>query len=162
MKAIHPAHAPASSLGEYQNRAWVTRKGIKVDRIGSAWLIRRFVDPAARFLFVDPQQYRHAERELRFDMFEGEFTHQGELCTFEVLVRHFGLDEAAIAAVAEVVHDIDLKESKFQRPEAAGIAPLIDGIALRHSDDMRRLEEGAVLFDSLYAQMKSRYGGGAQ
>jgi hypothetical protein len=155
MKGMGQAQAPSEGAGEYQGRVWVTRKGIKVDRIGSAWLIRRFIDPAARFEFVEPQQYRHAERELRFDMFEGEFTHQGELCTFEVLLRFFGLDDAALTAVAEVVHDIDLKEVRFGRPETAGIAPLIDGIALLHADDARRLEEGGKLFEALYARFES-------
>jgi hypothetical protein len=147
--------AATTAAGEYQGRTWVTRKGIKVDRIGSGWLIRRFIDPAARFVFVDPQQYRHAERELRFDMFEGEFTHQGEMCTFEVLVRFFGLEDKALEAMAEVVHDIDLKDSRFQRQEAAGLAPLIEGIALLYADDARRLEEGSKLFEALYARFQT-------
>jgi hypothetical protein len=152
MKGMGQAQAPTGGAGEYQGRVWVTRKGIKVDRIGSAWLIRRFIDPAARFEFIDPQQYRHAERELRFDMFEGEFTHQGEFCTFEVLVRFFGLGDPALAALAEVVHDIDLKETRFGRPETAGIAPLIDGVALLYADDARRLDEGGKIFEALYAR----------
>jgi len=137
---------------EYHGRTWVTRKGVKVDRMASAWLIRRFIDPAAKFVFVDPASYQHRDQELRFDMFEGEFTHQGDLCTFEVLVRFLGTEDPALQAVGEVVHDIDLKEARYQRPETAGIAPLIDGIALRHADDSRRLEEGATIFDALYAQ----------
>jgi hypothetical protein len=155
MKSMQPAQAPAGATSEYQGRTWVTRKGIKVDRIGSAWLIRRFIDPAARFAFVDSQQYRHAERELRFDMFEGEFTHQGELCTFEVLLRFFHLEDAALHALSEVVHDIDFKEARFERPETAGIAPLIDGIAMLYADDARRLEEGGKLFEALYARFQA-------
>jgi hypothetical protein len=155
-----PPPGASGPPAEFKARTWVTRKGVKVDRIGSAWLIRRFIDPAARFVLVDPATYRHAEREIRFDMFEGEFTHQGDLCTFEVLVRFLGSGDAALAAVAEIVHDIDLKEAKFQRPEVAGISLLIDGIAARHADDLRRLEEGSTIFESLYSQMQCRAKGG--
>jgi hypothetical protein len=149
--------APAYNAG-YKARTWVTRKGVKVDRIGSAWLIRRFIDPDARFVFVDPENYRHREREIRFDMFEGEFTHQGDLCTFEVLVRLLGEGDAALSAVAEVVHDIDLKESKYQRPETAGISLLINGIGSLHADDLRRIQEGSIIFEALYAQMQTQHG----
>jgi hypothetical protein len=147
-----PSGSPAAATAGYKGRTWVTRKGVKVDRIASAWLIRRFVDPAAKFVFVDPSTYTHRDREIRFDMFEGEFTHVGDLCTFEVLVRFLGVQDAALDAVAEVVHDIDLKDARFQRPETAGIAPLIAGIALRHAGDARRLEEGTTIFEALYAQ----------
>lgn len=140
----------------WKGRTWVTRRGVKVDRIASAWLIRRFIDPAAKFVFADPQTYRHSHPEIRFDMFEGEFTHDGESCTFEVLLRFTGITDPALAAVAEVVHDIDLRDGKYQRPETAGVGLLIDGIALRHSGDMRRLEDGAILFEALYAQMRSQ------
>jgi hypothetical protein len=146
------ASGTAAATREYHGRTWVTRKGVKVDRMASAWLIRRFIDPAAKFVFVDPANYQHRDQELRFDMFEGEFTHEGELCTFEVLTKLVGAEDTALQAIGEVVHDIDLKEARYQRPETAGIAPLIDGIALRHSDDARRLEEGATIFDALYAQ----------
>src|SRR5262249_31382279 len=139
-KVLHLGReAPAAAENEYRGRVWVTRRGIKVDRIGSAWLIRRFIDPAARFVFADPSSYRPAPGELRFDMFEGEFTHEGELCSFEVLLRLTGANDPALAAVAEIVHDIDLKDSRYQRPETAGISALIDGIAAQHSDDVRRL-----------------------
>lgn len=147
-----PAPPGAPAAGEYSARTWVTRQGVKVDRIASAWLIRRFIDPAARFVFVDPQQYQHGDREIRFDMFEAEFTHEGGLCTFEVLLRLVGQPDAALAAVGEVVHDIDLKDGQYQRPETAGIALLIDGLARRHGDDLRRMDEGATIFESLYAQ----------
>jgi hypothetical protein len=155
-----PRQAPvAGSPAAYKARTWVTRRGVKVDRIGSAWLIRRFIDPDAKFVFVDPENYRHDEREIRFDMFEGEFTHQGDLCTFEVLVRLLGEADAALAAVAEVVHDIDLKETTYLRPETAGISLLINGIAVRHADDLRRIQEGSIIFDALYAQMQAQHGG---
>jgi hypothetical protein len=134
-------------------RCWVTRRGLKVDRISSVWLVRRFVDPQAEFRFVDPDAYIHTAGELRFDMFEGEFTHDGDQCTFEVLLGWTGLDDPALRALAEVIHDIDLKDAKFARPETAGVAAMIDGLVLRHGDDARRLEEGAVLLDALYARL---------
>ena len=149
----HPA--AKTLIVDLRGRTWVTRTGIMVDRIASAWLIRRLIDPAAQFTFVDPEEYTHKDTEIRFDMFDGEFTHEGDLCTFEVLLIKSGHDDPALQAVAELVHDIDLKDGKYQRPEASGIAPLIEGIALRHADDMRRLEEGTVLFESLYARFRS-------
>jgi len=152
-----PAAKPG--LGELKGRPWVTRRGIKVDRIGSAWFVRRFLDPDARFLFVDPAGYAHSPGHIRFDMFEGEFTHDGDLCTFEVLLRWSGIEDAALAAVAEVVHDIDLKDGKHGRPEAAGLGPIISGIALRHADDTKRLEEGVAVFESLYASFRGSAGG---
>jgi len=158
VEALMNAVSTAPALGDLAGRIWVTRQHVKVDRISSAWLIRRFIDPVARFRFVDPPTYRHAEPELRFDMFEGEFTHQSGLCTFEVLLRTIRDPDPALAAIAEIVHDIDLKDAKFQRPETAGIAMLIEGLAARYpEDDTRRIEEGATIFESLYAQ----FGGAA-
>jgi hypothetical protein len=142
----------AAEHKEFKGCTWVTRHGVKVDRIASAWLIRRFLDPAAKFRFVDPKAYQHTDREIRFDMFEGEFTHQGDLCTFEVLLRTLDREDARLAAIAEVVHDIDLKDHKFNRLETPGIDILIQGIAARHADDTLRIEAGATLFDALYAK----------
>jgi len=150
-KALESPAKPAEQ-GEWKGRTWVTRRGVKVDRIASAWLIRRFIDPAAKFRFVDAQTYKHAANELRFDMFEGEFTHEGELCTFEVLLRRLALDDPRLTAIAEVVHDIDLKDSKFQRPETPGVDLMVQGIAARHAEDLPRIDEGATLFDALYAR----------
>ena len=86
---------------------------------------------------------------MRFDMFEAEFTHQGEDCTFEVLLRRLGLGDPALAAIAEIIHDIDLKDDKFGRPEAAGIDRVIAGIAIAREDDKERLARGNDLFDDL-------------
>jgi hypothetical protein len=136
---------------QYQGRTWVTRTGIKVDRMASAWLIRKFIDPDARFKFVPAKGYRPEKGEIRFDMFEAEFTHEGELCTFEVLVQRFGLAGPALRAIAEIVHDIDVKDAKYGREEAPGIGQLVAGIAAAHPDDEARLERGTALFDDLYA-----------
>ena len=132
------------------NRTWVTREGVYADRIASAWLIRRFIDPEARFKFVAGKGYRKQESELRFDMFEAEFTHEGDKCTFEVLLERAGLKDSALRAIAEIIHDIDLKDDKFGRTEVAGIRTLIDGIRASTSDDARRVERGAEAFNDLY------------
>jgi len=131
-------------------RVWVTRAGVHVDRIASAWLIRRFIDPEAQFKFVPAKGYVPEPGELRFDMFEAEFTHEGDNCTFEVLLTRAGLSDPALAAIAEIVHDIDLKDGKFGREEASGIARLVDGIAAMTEDDGRRIERGSAMLDDLY------------
>jgi len=136
---------------QYRGRTWVTRTGIKVDRMASAWLVRKFIDQAARFKFVPAKGYRPEKGELRFDMFEAEFTHEGELCTFEVLVQRFGLADPGLRAIAEIVHDIDVKDAKYGREEASGIGQLVAGIAASHADDEARLARGVALFDDLYA-----------
>jgi hypothetical protein len=143
------------AMGEVRGRTWVTRRGVHIDRIGSAWLIRRFIDPDARFRFVQaPEEVAPAE--LRFDMFEAEFTHEGDLCTFEVLLRRFGLADAALARIGEIVHDIDLKESRFGHAETIGLDHLIAGVAMRHKDDEARLTDGAAAFDGLYEYFKRK------
>jgi hypothetical protein len=134
---------------------WVTRAGIKVDRIGSAWLIRRFIDPTARFKFVPAKGYRAEPGELRFDMYQGEFTHEGDRCTFETLLLRFGLTDPALRALGEIVHDVDCKDEKFGRAEAAGIASLVGGLVLAYPDDAERLERGAAVFEGLYAYISS-------
>jgi hypothetical protein len=143
-------------VGEVRERTWVTRAGVHVDRIGCAWLIRRFIDPEARFKFVRGQDYAPEAGELRFDMFEAEFTHEGELCTFEVLLRRFGLEEPALRQLGEIVHDIDLKDSRFSRPEAPGLDRLVAGIAMRHKDDDLRLRDGGAVFEALYEYFKRK------
>lgn len=140
----------------YQGRTWVTRKNVHVDRIASAWLVRRFVDPKATFKFVPGQGYVAKRDEVTFDMFEAEFTHIGDRCTFEVLVEQFALDDAALSSIAEIVHDIDVKDGKFARMEAAGVASLIAGLALLHRDDEKRLELGRSVFDALHELYRAR------
>jgi hypothetical protein len=142
---------------ELKDRTWVTRAGVHVDRIGSAWLIRRFIDPHARFKFVPPKGYVPEAGELRFDMFEAEFTHEGDRCTFEVLVARAGLgNDRALTAISQIVHDIDLKDTKFARPEAEGIKSLIAGICNSAQDDEERLARGATVFEDLYRSFAKR------
>ncbi len=150
------APAPGLPIEKVQARTWVTRKGIHVDRMASAWLIRRFIDKDARFKFVPGKGYRPEAGELRFDMFEAEFTHEGDRCTFEVLLQRFGLSEPALKQIAEIVHDIDLKDGKFGREDALGVDRLIAGIAMAHSEDEKRLAEGSTVFNNLYEYFKRK------
>src|SRR6267378_1647237 len=150
-RAVGRARA-ARRTGRMRGRTWVTRRGVFVDRIASAWLIKRFIDQAARFKFVAPEGYSPRRSELRFDMFDAEYTHEGDRCTFETLLRRFELDDPALAEIAEIVHDIDLDDGKFGREDALGIKRVLAGIAATSPDDATRLERGAGLFDGLYAQ----------
>ncbi|MDE2343745.1 MAG: chromate resistance protein [Betaproteobacteria bacterium] len=148
-----PKQTEAQPAGpeDLKGHVWVTRQGVYVDRIGCAWLIHRFIDRDAQFRFVPARGYKPSPGEFRFDMFEAEFTHEGDRCTFEVLVDRAGLaGDPALRAIAEIVHDIDLKDSKYGREEAAGIARLIAGIAAPDAPDEQRIERGASAFDSLY------------
>jgi hypothetical protein len=153
-----PAEPAAAEpdLGTLERRVWVTRAGVHVDRIASAWLIRRFIDPEPRFKFVPPKGYVPEPGELRFDMVEAEFTHEGDRCTFEVLLARAGLHEPALRALAEIVHDIDLKDAKFARAEADGIRTLIDGIGAATGDDDERLARGGTVFEDLYSHFRRR------
>jgi len=135
---------------ELRGRTWVTRRGIHVDRMASGWLIKRFIDSAARFKYVATREYRPGADELRFDMFEGDFTHEGDHCTFEVLLTRCGITDPALRPIAEIVHDIDLKDGKFGRAETTGIDKLIAGIAMAHKEDEDRLERARAVFDDLY------------
>ena len=145
-----------SAAADVRGRTWVTRSGIQVDRMASAWLIRRFIDPEARFKFAPGREYVPEPGELRFDMFEAEFTHEGEQCTFEVLIRRFGLAQRGLEQLAEIVHDIDLKDGKFARPEALGLERLLAGVALRHADDEARLSDGVAAFEALYEYFEAK------
>jgi len=139
-----------------KGRIWVTRQGVHVDRIASAWLIRRFIDPDARFKFVHSKDYAPRPGELRFDMFEAEFTHEGDRCTFEVLLTRIGLGDMALRAISEIVHDIDLKDGKFGREETSGIAHLITGLTMTNKTDEQRLSQGGAVFDNLYEYFRKK------
>jgi len=153
--AVNPSATQPHNL---QGKTWVTRKEIQVDRMASAWLIQRFFDPDARFKFVSPKGYKPLPDEVRFDMFEAEFTHEGDHCTFEVLIDRVGIDDAALTPLAEIVHDIDLKDSKFGREETVGIERLIAGVAMAHKEDETRLTRSAVVFDDLYEYFRRKRG----
>jgi hypothetical protein len=157
--AAQPIIAPEGETEKYRGRTWVTRKGIHVDRMASAWLIRRFIDPAAKFKWVPPKRYVPEDGELRFDMYEAEFTHVGNLCSFEVLMQRTGQKDRALQAIAEIVHDIDIKDERYQRAETAGIASLVAGIALTSADDDERLARASAAFDQFYEVFARKRGG---
>jgi len=148
--------AQPGGLAELRGRTWVTRRSVHVDRVASAWLIRRFIDPEARFLFVDEKLYAHRIGEVRFDMFSGEFTHEGDLCTFEVLERRLGAADPALKKLSEMVHDIDLREERYGHPESAGLRAALEALALTVPEDERRVEKGGVLLDLMYESFRTR------
>ena len=148
----------ALPVAELKDKTWVTRKGIYVDRIASAWFVRRFVDSGALFKFVPAKGYKPLSGEARFDMFEAEFTHEGDRCTLEILIERTGIDDPALIRIAEIVHDIDLKDSKFARQETPGIEQVIAGIAMAHKDDETRLARGSAVLDDLYEYFRRKRG----
>jgi hypothetical protein len=156
--AAEPAVPVEAEPAKYRGRTWVTRKGIHVDRMASAWLIRRFIDPAAKFKWVAPKGYVPTDGELRFDMYEAEFTHVGNLCSFEVLMQRTGQKDRALQAIAEIVHDIDIKDERYQRAETAGVASLVAGIALTSANDDERLARASAALDQLYEVFSRKRG----
>ncbi|MER9125069.1 chromate resistance protein [Mesorhizobium sp. M0959] len=145
-------------ITDLKGRIWVTRRDVHVDRMACSWLIRRFIDPDAVIRFVPGKSYAAKPGELRFDMFDGEITHEGDRCSFEVLLTRAGLDDPALQAIAEIVHDIDLKDGKFGRDETTGIASLIAGIALTNKGDEQRIGQGGPVFDNLYQYFRQKRG----
>jgi hypothetical protein len=145
-----------SSLKEFENKTWVTRKSIHIDRMASAWLIKRFINIEAKFKFVETKEYAPKKNELRFDMFEAEFTHEGDMCTFEVLVTRLNLKDNALKVLAEIIHDIDLNDQKYQRDEAIGVSQIINGVISAHATDEARLNRSSAIFDDLYENFKQK------
>jgi len=133
---------------QYRNRVWVTRPRPGVDRMASAWLIRRFIDTEAKFGFVT--DVKAAGDAIPFDMFGGGFGHRDDRCTFETLVNHWQIADPAVRRIGEIVHDLDLKEDKFGAPEAMTVGIAIEGLQLSHSDDRALLDQGMTLFEALY------------
>lgn len=150
---------PSFAPSELQRRTWVTRRGIHVDRIASAWLIRRFIDPEARFKFVDGKGYEPDPGELRFDMAGAEFTHEADRCTFETLCLRASLDsDTGLRAIGEIIHELDVADGKFSRSEAAGVSAMIAGICAGTSEDTERIARGSEMLDGLYAHFAKARG----
>jgi hypothetical protein len=150
-KGAKTASGRSSGLGpqDYRQKLWVTRPRPGVDRMASAWLIRRFIDREARFDFVsDPKAVPRDA--VPFDMFGVELTHRGENCTFETLCALFGIEDVAVKRIAAIVHDLDLKDARFRAPEAPAIGMVIEGLQLAHADDGELLDQGIALFEALY------------
>jgi hypothetical protein len=143
-----PARGRRGDAIHYDRRLWVTRPRPGVDRMASAWLIRRFIDSNARFAFIT--DVKAAGDALPFDMFGAGFGHEGDRCTFETLATRFGITDPAVARIAEIVHDLDLKDGKFGAPEAATLGIAIDGLQLSSMDDSTLLDQGMTLFEALY------------
>lgn len=137
-------------IAKYQGQRWVTRRNLHIDRLASAWLIKQFIDKRPRFYFI--VEGETIEGAIPFDMFGAEFTHHGEDCTFETMLKRFGLSEnKGLREIAEIVHDIDLKDDKFHRLEAAGLNAIIDGLSKVLRDDRKLLQQTGVVFDGLHA-----------
>ena len=145
---IDAASSDQQTRDAYVGRTWVTRPRPGIDRMGSAWLIKRFIDPEARFGFVD--QPPASGNTIPFDMFGVEFTHDGEWCTFETLAHRFAIADPPVSRLASIVHDLDLKDAKFGAPEAAAVGAMVDGFQALYPDDHVLLEQGMTLFEALY------------
>jgi hypothetical protein len=137
---------------DYRGKSWVTRPRPEIDRVGSAWLIRKFIDPSAKFVFGNaPAEFPKA---IPYDMFEVEFSHHGDNCTFETLIQRFGIRDRAVLRLAELIHDADLEDDKFHRVEGFGIEQIFKGWAKQGLSDQEILAKGFECFDALYAQFK--------
>ena len=150
-----PGPASAADTTVYTRRLWVTRPRPGVDRMGSAWLIRRFVDAGGRFGFAVDRESLPADA-IPFDMFGVDFSHQGDGCTFETLCAVFGIRDPAVARIAAIVHDLDLKDGRFGAPEATTVGTLIEGLQLATADDDTLLERGSRCSNRCSAPSRSR------
>jgi hypothetical protein len=146
-----PAPLARKDLKAFRHKVWVTRKRPFIDRMATAWLITRFLDPEAKFRFVaDADAAAIAPGEIAFDMQGGEFTHHGDLCTFEVMMRSFGIKDKAVRKIAEIVHDLDLKDDKYGNAAGSGIEEVLTGIRKTVKDDAEMLEKGIAVFEMMY------------
>jgi len=138
-------------IEDHQDKTWVTRKKPFVDRFASAWLIKKFIDKNASFAFIDEKGLDSVgEDDIPFDIRKGRFTHAGDLCTFEVLMKSFNLKDKTLRKISEIVHELDLKDDKFRIPEAKGIEDILSGIRKTAKDDYECLEKGMAIFEMLY------------
>ena len=145
--------APATlDVKAYQRRVWLTRPRPQIDRVGSAWLIRKFIDPQAKFVFA-PKPDAHPDA-IPYDMMNVEFTHHGDACTFETLLKRFAIADSAARRIGEMIHDADLEDGKFQRPECSGLDLLFKGRARLGLSDAEILEKGFPCFDALHAALR--------
>jgi len=153
-QALSPREASAievsaAPLTNYRDRRWVTRPRPHVDRLACIWLIRRFIDPSAMVRYsLSPEP-----DEVAFDMPQGEFQHRGNLCTFEVMVTAFGLDDPALRPMEEIVHEIDLRDGRYVRPETAGVDAILKGWLLARLSDAELEAHGVALFEGLHAAL---------
>jgi len=138
-------------------RTWVTRSGVHVDRIACAWLIRRFVDPDADFKFVDSRHHDPVPGELRFDMVDAEFTHEEDRCSFETLLLRANLtNDPALVAIGEIIHELDIGDGKFARPETAGVGAMLSGVCASSDDDLQRIAIASEALNQFHAFFSNR------
>ncbi|OGW48898.1 MAG: hypothetical protein A2Z50_03850 [Nitrospirae bacterium RBG_19FT_COMBO_42_15] len=143
---------PVKNIKDYQRKIWVTRKKPFVDRMASAWLIKRFIDKKAVFRFINEGETGDIDKKaVAFDVKAGEFTHRGDMCTFEVIIKVFNLKDKTVKKISEIVHEIDIKDGKYENPEARGIEDILVGLRKSVKDDSEALEKGMALFEMLYA-----------
>lgn len=142
------------SAKEFQRKLWATREGIHVDRLGSAWLIRRFIDASARFFFG--RENSLPGNAIPFDVFGVEFGHHGQDCTFETMIKAFRIRDKAVLQIAEIIHDIDLKDHKFGRSEASGLDLVIRSLSGFVNDDHKLLEIGSSILEGLYQSFSTK------
>lgn len=149
--------APAETPQDLTNRIWVTRSGVHVDRIACAWLIQRFIDPQARFRFVDSRTHAPEPGELRFDMADAEFTHEADRCSFETLLLRASLiDDPALQAIGEIIHELDIADGKFTRPETAGLGAMLSGVCASTDDDLQRIALASDALNQFHAFFSNR------
>jgi hypothetical protein len=156
-RAEGPRHARKLQLldtKQYRGKTWLTRPRPEIDRVGSAWLISKFIDPKAKFVFAPSAQ--SVPGAIPFDMLDAEFSHHGNNCTFETLAKRFALADKAVARIAEMIHDADLDDAKFQRVECVGIDRVLKGWAKQGLADEEILRQGFECFDALYAFLQRR------
>ena len=122
--------------------------------MSSAWLIRRFIDPKARFSFADKPTARG--KQIPFDMYGVAFGHQGDACTFETLTRHYKIADPAVRHISRIVHDLDLKDDKFQAAETSAVGALVEGLRQMYSNDQELLREGIKMFEALYQSISKK------
>ena len=139
---------------QYQGKTWLTRPRPEIDRVGSAWLISKFIDPKATFVFAPSAQSVPAA--IRFDMLDAEFSHHGNCCTFETLTKRFAISDRAVAKIGEMIHDADLDDARFQRVECVGIDRVFKGWAKEGLPDDEILRRGFECFDALYEFLQKR------
>jgi len=135
----------------YRNRVWLTRPRPGIDRMSSAWLIQRFIDPKARFTFAEKP--KAGSKSIPFDMYGVEFSHHGNACTFETLVGRFAIKDATVSRLAKIVHDLDLKDDRHQLPERVAVGKLVEGLRQMYGNDGQLLQEGIKMFEALYRSM---------
>jgi hypothetical protein len=156
-RAEGPKRSPkleALDTKKYQGKTWLTRPRPEIDRVGSAWLIARFIDRKPRFVFAPKAEA--VSNAIPFDMLDAEFSHYGNSCTFETLVKRFGLSDKSLAKIGEMVHDADLDDARFQRVEAVGIDRVLKGWAKEGLADEEIMRRGFQCFDALHAFLQRR------